>query len=541
MQRLISLLLITFSFASLMPANSQPVDDQYDLVITNARIVDGTGNPWFRGSVAIKDGRIEKVGFFDTSKSKVTIDAKNQIVAPGFIDVHTHVEDIYDSPTAENFIRMGVTSLITGNCGGSELDIAEFLGRMKQKPLAVNLGTLVGHNTVRAKAMGLGDRVPTADEQARMDALVDQAMRDGAVGLSTGLEYLPGMFAKTDEIVELAKVAAKYGGVYATHMRNEGMDVKKSIAESLTIGEEANIPVEISHFKISDKTLWGHSDETLGMVRAARAKGMTVTVDQYAYPASSTSLDVRLPNWAVAGGRGEGRKRIADPATREKIVAEMKQNLKNKGFKDYSFAYVASYRPNPEFNGKNIAEITQIARNSKKVDAQIDQILEMYDKGGAGMVYRTMSEEDVRNIMHEPFTMIASDSSVREFNVGMPHPRGYGDNARVLGEYVRNQHLISLEDAIRKMTSLPAQTFSLRDRGQIREGFAADLVIFDDATVSDKATFDQPHQYAVGFSLVIVNGQVVFDGQKLTGALPGQPLRGNGYKDKVNDRSVILP
>ena len=544
MQRLISLLLITFSFASLMPANSQPVDDQYDLVITNARIVDGTGNPWFRGSVAIKDGRIAKVGFFDTSKSKVTIDAKNQIVAPGFIDVHTHVEDIYDSPTAENFIRMGVTSLITGNCGGSELDIAEFLGRMKQKPLAVNLGTLVGHNTVRAKAMGLGDRIPTADEQAKMDALVDQAMRDGAVGLSTGLEYLPGMFAKTDEIVELAKVAAKYGGVYATHMRNEGMDVKKSIAESLTIGEEANIPVEISHFKISDKTLWGHSDETLGMVRAARAKGMTVTVDQYAYPASSTSLDVRLPNWAVAGGRGEGRKRIADPATREKIVAEMKQNLKNKGFKDYSFAYVASYRPNPEFNGKNIAEITQIVRSSKKVDAQIDQILEMYDKGGAGMVYRTMSEDDVRNIMHEPFTMIASDSSVREFNVGIPHPRGYGDNARVLGEYVRNQHLISLEDAIRKMTSLPAQTFSLRDRGQIREGFAADLVIFDDATVSDKATFDQPHQYAVGFSLVIVNGQVVFDGQKLTGALPGQPLRGNGYKDQdkvVNGRTVILP
>jgi N-acyl-D-amino-acid deacylase len=312
-------------------------------------------------------------------------------------------------------------------------------------------------------------------------------------------------------------------------MRNEGVDVKKSINESLTIGEQANIPVEISHFKISDKALWGHSDETLGMVRAARAKGMTVTVDQYAYPASSTSLDVRLPNWAVAGGRKEGRKRTADPATREKIVTEMKQNLKEKGFKDYSFAYVASYRPNPEFNGKNIAEITQIARNSKKVDDQIDQILEMYDKGGAAMVYRAMSEADVRNIMREPFTMIASDSSVREFNVGMPHPRGYGDNARILGEYVRNQKLLTLEDAIRKMTSLPAQTFSLRDRGQIREGFAADLVIFDEAPVTDKATFDKPHQYAEGFSNVIVNGQVVFDGQKMTGAMPGQALRGNGY------------
>ena len=539
MPKFLAVLLIWLMLAPTISSISQPVDDQYDLVITNARIVDGTGNPWFRGSIAIKNGRIAKVGFFDASWAKTTIDAKNQIVAPGFIDVHTHVEDIYDNPSAQNFIRMGVTSLITGNCGGSELDIRAFLGRMKEKPLAVNLGTLVGHNTVRAKAMGLDDRQPTPEEQAKMDALVEQAMKDGAVGFSTGLEYLPGMFARTDEIVELAKVAAKYGGVYATHMRNEGVDVKKSIAESLTIGEQANIPVEISHFKISDKTLWGHSDETLGMVRAARAKGMTVTVDQYAYPASSTSLDVRLPNWAVAGGRNEGRKRIADPDTRQKIVDEMKQNLKNKGFKDYSFAYVASYKPNPEFNGKNIAEITQIARNSKKVGAQIDQILEMYDKGGAGMVYRTMSEDDVRNIMREPFTMIASDSSVREFGVGMPHPRGYGDNARVLGEYVRGQRLISLEDAIRKMTSLPAQTFSLRDRGQIREGFAADLVIFDDAAVTDKATFDQPHQYAVGFSSVIVNGQVVFDGQKMTGAMPGQPLRGNSSTDR--EERGILP
>lgn len=538
MSKLIALFIVWLLIAPIVPSDAQSMDDQFDLVITNGRIVDGTGNPWFKGSVAIKNGRIAKVGFFDTSRARTTIDAKNQIVAPGFIDVHTHVEDIYDNPSAENFIRMGVTSLITGNCGGSELDVKAFLGRMKVKPIAVNMGTLVGHNTVRSKAMGLDDRVPTAEEQARMDALVEQAMKDGAVGFSTGLEYLPGMFAKTDEIVELAKVAARYGGVYATHMRNEGVDVKKSIAESLTIGEQANIPVEISHFKISDKTLWGHSDETLGMVRAARGKGMTVTVDQYAYPASSTSLDVRLPNWAVAGGRNEGRKRIADPATRERIVAEMKQNLKDKGFKDYSFAYVASYTPNPEFNGKNIAEITQSTKNSKKVDDQIDQILEMYNKGGAAMVYRSMSEDDVRNIMHEPFTMIASDSSVREFNVGMPHPRGYGDNARVLGEYVRNQHLITLEDAIRKMTSLPAQTFSLRDRGQIREGFVADIVIFDDTAVGDKATFDKPHQYAVGFKSVIVNGQIVFDGEKMTGALPGQPLRGNGYIN--TDKTVIL-
>lgn len=523
-------LLISPSIPGSVPVNL----DEFDLVITNARIIDGTGNPWFRGSIAVKEGRIAKVGFFETSNAKRVIDAKNQIVAPGFIDVHTHVEDIYDNPKAENFVRMGVTSLITGNCGGSALNIAHFFARIKEIPLAVNIGSLVGHNDVRRAAMGLDDRAPTVEEQTNMDAIVEQAMKDGAVGLSTGLEYLPGMFARTEEIVELAKVAARYGGVYATHMRNEGIDVKKSIAESLTIGEQANIPVEISHFKISDKNLWGHSNETLGMVRDARAKGMTVTVDQYAYPASSTSLDVRLPNWAVAGGRNEGKKRLADPVTRKKIAEEMKENLKRKGFKDYNWAYVASYKANPELNGKNIAEITMTAKNSKRVDDQIEQILEMYESGGAQMVYRTMSEDDVKNIMREPFTMVASDSSVRDFNVGMPHPRGYGDNARVLGHYVRELEVITLEDAIRKMTSLPAQTFGLRDRGQIREGFAADLVIFDPAKVMDKATFDQPHQYAEGFTSVVVNGQIVFDGQKMTGSMPGEPLYGNGYSGVKN-------
>jgi N-acyl-D-amino-acid deacylase len=264
------------------------------------------------------------------------------------------------------------------------------------------------------------------------------------------------------------------------------------------------------------------------MVRAARDKGMTVTVDQYSYPASSTSLDVRLPNWAVAGGRAEGRKRLADPATRKKIVDEMKQNLKDKGFKDFSFAYVASYKPNPEFNGKNIAEITKLARGKDKVADQIEQILAMYDKGGAAMVYRTMSEDDVKNIMHEPFTMIASDSSVREFNVGMPHPRGYGNNARVLGHYVRDLKLITLEDAVRKMTSLPAQTFGFKDRGLIREGFAADLVIFDESKITDKATFDAPHQYAEGISAVIVNGGMVFDGNQMTGTMTGLAIYGAG-------------
>ena len=526
--RISSLLLLVSLMLSTVGGSFSQTPEQYDLVITNARIVDGTGNPWFKGSIAVKDGRIAKVGWFDAGNAKQVIDAKNNIVAPGFIDVHTHVEDIYDNPAAENFIRMGVTSLITGNCGGSEVDIAKFLGRMKQTPIAVNLGTLIAHGSVRAAVVGLDNRAPTPEEQAKMDALVEQGMKDGAVGLSTGLIYVPGTYAKTDEVVELAKVASRYGGVYASHIRDEGNGVVDAIKEAINIGEQANMPVEISHFKISSKALWGQSPTTIGLVEDARKRGLTVTVDQYAYTASSTSLDVRMPSWAVAGGRKEGIKRLADPATRAKIVDQMKADLKKKKFKDYSFAYVASYRANPEFNGKNIAEITQMVRGKKKIDEQIEQIFDMYQKGGAGMVYRVMDEKDVQNIMRQPFTMIASDSSVRAFNVGMPHPRGYGNNARVLGHYVRELKVISLEDAIRKMTSLPAQTFRLRDRGQIREGFAADLVIFDENTVGDKATFDQPHQYAQGFQDVIVNGKVVFDGTKMTGAMPGEPLYGKG-------------
>jgi N-acyl-D-amino-acid deacylase len=506
--------------------------ENYDLVITNARIVDGTGNPWFRGSIAVKDGKIARLGRVDASNARQLIDAQNRIVAPGFIDVHTHVEGIYNTPEAENFIRMGVTTLVTGNCGGSATDIKAFLGRIREKPLAVNLATLIAHGSVRAKVLGLDNHAPTPEEQAKMNALVEQGMKDGAVGLSTGLIYIPGTFAKTEEVVELAKVASRYGGVYASHIRDEGTDVVKSIEEAINIGEQANLPVEISHFKISSKKLWGTSNTTIGLVEAARRKGLTVTVDQYAYTASSTSLDSRIPSWAIAGGREAGKKRLADKETREKVVREMKEGLKEKGFKDFSFAYVAGYAPNPEYNGKNILEITKMNKNSKKLDAQIEQIFEMYEKGGAGMVYRVMSEDDVQNFMRQPFTMIASDSSVRVFGEGVPHPRGYGNNTRVLAKYVRELKLITLEDAIRKMTSLPAQTFQLHDRGLIKEGFAADLVIFDENTITDKATFENPHQYSEGFSQVLVNGEIVFDGRAMTGKMPGQPLYGNGFENK---------
>ncbi|HSE34436.1 MAG TPA: D-aminoacylase [Pyrinomonadaceae bacterium] len=498
---------------------------QFDLLITNARIVDGTGNPWFRADVAIKDGRIARIGRVAASEAGQTIDAKGQILAPGFIDVHTHVESIYNLPAAENFVRMGVTSLVTGNCGGSATNVGEFLGRIKETPLSVNIATLIGHNSVRRAVVGLDDRAPTPEELLKMEALVEQGMKDGAVGLSTGLIYVPGTYAKTDEVVALARVAARYGGLYATHMRNEGDKVADAIRESIQIGEQADLPVEISHFKISNKRFWGQTPLTLGLVRDARARGLMVTVDQYAYTASSTSLESRLPSWLRAGGLEEAKKRLADQATRERLVKEMQETLKRSGFKDYSYAVVASYRPDNSFNGKSIAEITKQVKGKSGIKDQINQIISMYEAGGASMVYHSMGEPDVQKIMEEPFTMIASDSGARQLDESVPHPRGYGNNARVLGHYVRELKLISLEDAIRKMTSLPAQTFGFRDRGLIREGFAADLVIFDENTIIDRATFDKPHQFPAGISFVLVNGQLVLAGDKMTNARPGVSLR----------------
>jgi N-acyl-D-amino-acid deacylase len=520
----LAILLSPYSSVRYLAISNQ--EKPYSLLISNARIVDGAGNPWYRADIGIKDGRIVYIGRIGRGEALQTIDAKGQIVAPGFIDVHTHVESIYSLPAAENFVRMGVTSLVTGNCGSSVTDVGQFLGQIKEKPLAVNLATLVAHGSVRRKVVGLEDRAPTPEELKQMEALVEQAMKDGAVGLSTGLIYVPGTYAKTDEIVDLARVAARYGGLYATHMRSEGEKVTDAIKESILIGEQAGLPVEISHFKISVKNLWGQSPTTIGLVREARARGLNVTVDQYAYTASSTSLDSRLPTWLRAGGLEEAKKRLADNTQRERVIKEMKEGLKRSGFKDYSYAMVASYDPDRSFNGKSIAEITKQVSGKSDVKHQIEQIITMFEAGGAGMVYHGMSEQDVQNIMRESFTMIASDSGVRQVDESVPHPRGYGNNVRVLGHYVRDLKLLSLEDAIRKMTSLPAQTFGFRDRGLLRPGFAADLVIFDEKTIGDRATFDKPHQFATGISYVLVNGEVVFADGAMTAARPGVALRG---------------
>jgi N-acyl-D-amino-acid deacylase len=370
------------------------------------------------------------------------------------------------------------------------------------------------------------DRLPTPEELKQMEAIVEKAMKEGAVGLSTGLIYVPGTYARTEEIITLAKAASRHKGVYASHIRDEGNEVKEAIAEAIHIGEQANMPVEISHFKISSKKIWGSSDQTIQMVNDARRKGLQVTVDQYAYTASSTRLSSNLiPSWVLAGGFETAKDRIMQPDTLKKIVAGMKEAMADRAHIDFSYAVVANYKTDTSFNGKSIPQLTEVVKKDTSVDSQIALILDMYLAGDAQMVYHSMDEPDVERIMQEPFTMFASDAGPGNYGVGVPHPRGYGNNARVLGRYVREKNILSLEDAIRKMTSLPAQTFGLKNRGLIKEGYVADILLIDENVVADQATFEQPHQYAKGFEYVMVNGKLVIDKGQYTGALPGKAVR----------------
>ncbi|RFS16193.1 amidohydrolase family protein [Emticicia sp. C21] len=521
--RHLGLLLLATFFCSLTFAQ------QYDTIIKNGRIIDGSGNPWYTSDLAIKGRKIVGIGSFQTNEGKQVIDAKNQIVCPGFIDVHTHVEDgIKTVSTADNFIHDGVTSVITGNCGSSEVNLAKFFGDLKQLQISVNLGSLIGHNSVRRAVMMNVFRDPTAQEQQKMEALVEQAMKDGAVGLATGLIYIPGTYSRTPEVVGLAKAASKSGGIYASHIRDEGVKVRDAIEEAINIGREAHIPVEISHFKISSKPLWGHSDMTIGIVEKARLEGIDVNVDQYPYTASSTNMGTMLPSWALADGDSMVHVRLTNPETRKKIREEMIKGVKADKRKSYDYAFVARYRADSTLNGKNVSEINKLLGRKSDLATEADLIMDMVDKGGAQMVFHKMSEDDVAKILRYPNTMIASDAGVIQFNRNMPHPRGYGSNARVLGRYVREKQVLRLEDAVRRMTSLPAQRFKIENRGLIRTGFAADIVIFDENKIIDMATYEKPHAYSEGIDYVLVNGTVVLENGKHTGKKPGEIIYGKG-------------
>lgn len=503
---------------------SAPAAD-YDWLIRNARVVDGTGNPWYRADVAVRAGRIAAIGKLDPATAARVVDAAGRVIAPGFIDIHTHIEGVIEKvPGADNFVTDGVTTVVTGNCGGSWPNLAEAFARLEKTGIGINVASLIGHNTVRRQVMGTANRAPTEQELARMQELVEQGMRDGAVGFSTGLIYIPGTYARTEEIIALARAAARHGGIYASHIRDEGAKAIEAIEEAVRVGREAGLPVQIAHFKIDNRRLWGASTRTLASIEKSRREGVDVIVDQYPYDRSSTGITILLPEWALADGEAKIKERLADPSTRARIAREMEQRLKGLGHKNYSYAMVASCEFDRSLEGKTITEIAR-ARGKRGLRNEIQVVLEIVERGGAQMVYHSMSEEDVVRILRHPFTAVASDGGVREFGVGVPHPRSYGTRARVLAEFVRRRGALGLEDAVRKMTSLPARAVRLRDRGLVREGFAADLVLFDPERVQDKATFRRPHQFSEGFDLVLVNGEAVVENGKLTGARPGRVLR----------------
>lgn len=507
---------------------------QFDIVIKNGRIIDGSGNPWYAADVGIRDGRITAIGRLDTAQSRRVLDARGMIVAPGFIDGHTHSEGgIRRIPTADNFLFDGVTSIVTGNCGGSVVAVDTFFAEISRNGISINLATLIGHNSVRREVMGSAQRDPSSEELSAMEALVEKGMRDGAIGLSTGLIYIPGTYSKTAEVVALAKAAAKYNGIYTSHIRNEGNDeqggVFAAITEAIDVGRAAGMPVEISHFKVSSKRLWGQSTRTIGLVEKARAQGYDVTVDQYPYTASSTSLSVLLPSWALADGDSAVKSRLNDPKLRKKIRDQMRHTIVDRnGRTSLGYAYVTRCGWDSTLNGKNISQINRLWKRKGTLGNEIQTVLDMVERGGAGMIYHTMSEQDVQRIMKYPYSMVASDAGIIQFGSGVPHPRGYGSNARVLGEYVRNKKVLRIEEAIRKMTSFPAQRYQFVDRGLVRPGMWADIVVFDEKTVSDKATFQKPHAYSEGFAYVLVNGETVIDHGTHTGARSGKVLLGPG-------------
>jgi dihydroorotase/N-acyl-D-amino-acid deacylase len=504
----------------------------YDLLIRNGRVVDGTGAPWWRADVAVRGDTIAAVATRLEGSARRVVDAGDRVVAPGFIDLHTHARrGIFETPSAANYVRQGVTTLVDGPDGSSPLPLGPFLDKVEALRPGVNFASLVGHGSIREAVLGGANRAPTADELARMQELVRQAMLEGAFGLSTGLFYVPGSFAGTEEVIALARVAGELGGIHVSHMRDEAGGVLESVTETIAIGEQGHLPTQLTHHKMIGRAAWGRSSESLRLVREARERGVDVTIDQYPYTASSTTLQAALlPAWALEGGAEPLRRHLADPAERARILEVVKDKIRNeRGGGDPRNIAIAACGFDRTLEGRTLADILHGRGRAPTVENAAVLALEIVERGGASGVFHAISEEDVERILASPFTMVASDGEIPGFGRGAPHPRSYGTFARVLAVYVREKRLLTLEDAIRKMTSLPAARLGLGDRGLLRPGLKADLVVLDPATVRDRASFEKPHQYAEGMSLVVVNGEIVLDGERMTQARPGRVLRGRAW------------
>ncbi len=504
---------------------------EYDLIIRGGKVVDGSGNPWYHADIAIKNDRIAEIGQLSNHEAKRLIDAHGLVVAPGFIDPHTHaLRGIFEVPNAESALLQGVTTLTEGNDGSSPYPIDRHYTDIDNLRISPNWAVFVGQGTIRQRVIGFGLRKATPDEMERMKQMVRDAMEQGALGISTGLFYVPGSFTSTEEVIELSKVAAEYNGIYISHIREEAAQLIDSVQETIRIGEEANIPVQITHHKVIGVENWGASIESLRLVDEARKRGVDVTIDQYPYTASQTSINALIPQWAQAGGREEMLSRINSAETystiKNEVVAKI---LYDRGGGDPKNVFISRNSWDPDMAGKNLAELAIDAGLEPTPENAADVVFDIIRGGGATAVYHAIGPEDVDRIMQHPATAIGSDGPVGVFGEGAPHPRQYGTFARVLGLYVRERKVLSLEEAIRKMSSQSARRLGIHDRGLITKGYFADIAIFDPDEIIDKATFENPHQYAIGTKFVLVNGTVVVENGQHTGARPGRILHGPGY------------
>jgi len=505
----------------------------FSLVLEGGSVWKGSGSKPVVTDIGIRGDRIVAIGDLSERSAGQRIAVDGLDVIPGFIDIHSHAvrgsrskSGLFKHPDAENYIRQGVTTVIGGPDGSSDLSIAKLLSDLEETPASINFGTFIGHNTVRKAAMGREDRAPTTDELEVMKQLVKTAMRDGAYGLSSGLKYIPGAYSETEEVIELARVAGEYNGIYISHMREEGLDLVKSVKETIRIGEEGGLPAQITHHKVMGPEMWGASVETLALVDAANARGVDVSSDQYPYAASSTGISVLFPAWSLAGTEEEQLARFSDPETRARIKQGIVSNLiHDRGGNDPSRVAIANCEWDTSLNGKNFAEVLAERGQPVNMETAAELALELQTNGGCFGVFHAMSEEDVARIMQHPRTMIASDGGIHVPGEGVPHPRNYGSFARVLAYYVRDKEVIPAGEAIHKMTKMPAEQIGLHDRGRIEVGAIADVAVLDLDVVQDHATFQDPHQYATGVKHVLVNGVIVLKDSEMTGERPGRSLR----------------
>lgn len=500
----------------------------WDVLIRGGTVLDGTGRPGLRADVAITGDRIVELSPrpLDVDRAARVIDATGKVVSPGFVDAHTHLDPLLRIPSAESHIRQGVTTALGGPDGSSPWPLDEYLAEAAALGVGMNVGFLVGHNTVRQAVLGLEDRAPSERELERMKQMVAVGMDHGAWGISTGLKYLPGAFAELDEIVALSQVVARRGGFYTSHLREEGLGLLESVGEALEIGRRAEIPVVLTHHKVVGQPMWGASTRTLAMVDSARAAGTDVMIDQYPYTASHSGITILIPAWAMEGGTDRLLTRMDDPALADSVLAGIEFNIVNdRGGNDLGRVQFSSVSWDGSLEGRTLRDwaVRDGLEPTPANGARL--VIEAVRRGGANAIYHAMSEDDVAAIMAHPQTMIASDGRLVELGDGHPHPRWYGTFPRVLGRYARDEGVITLEQAVRKMTALPAERIGLRDRGQIRQGWYADIVVFDAETVMDRATFEDPHHYPDGIEWVLVNGQVAIESGEFRDVRAGAVLK----------------